>query len=122
MSAASIAPIPFLIPVFGVLWGALFLHEHVSLGMLEGCAIVLAGTALATGVIRRVPGFSALARTAWRGVPQRGKPQFEGPAWLGSLLPCNPANGLGRLAQRPDECSAHPFGVAETGLPGDHCK
>jgi hypothetical protein len=64
---------PFLIPVFGILWGALFLHEHVSLAMLEGCAIVLAGTALATGVIKRVPGFSALARKAWRGA--RFKPR-----------------------------------------------
>jgi drug/metabolite transporter (DMT)-like permease len=56
--------VTFVIPVFGILWGAMFLHEHVSLAMLEGCAIVLAGTALATGVIKRVPGFSAHARKA----------------------------------------------------------
>jgi len=47
--------VTFVIPLFGILWGALFLGEHVSLVMLEGCAIVLAGTALATGVLRRVP-------------------------------------------------------------------
>jgi drug/metabolite transporter (DMT)-like permease len=48
--------VTFIIPVFGILWGALFLHEPVSLVMLEGCAIVLVGTALATGIVRRIPG------------------------------------------------------------------
>ncbi|KVC65331.1 DMT family transporter [Burkholderia stagnalis] len=48
--------VTFVIPVFGLLWGALFLGERVSAVMLEGCAIVLVGTALATGVIRRIPG------------------------------------------------------------------
>ncbi|KVH49800.1 DMT family transporter [Burkholderia diffusa] len=48
--------VTFVIPVFGLLWGALFLGEHVSLVMIEGCAIVLVGTALATGVIKRIPG------------------------------------------------------------------
>jgi drug/metabolite transporter (DMT)-like permease len=49
--------VTFVIPLFGILWGALFLHEHVSLVMLEGCAVVLLGTALATGVIKRIPRF-----------------------------------------------------------------
>ncbi|RDU96976.1 DMT family transporter [Trinickia dinghuensis] len=48
--------VTFVIPVFGILWGALFLNEQVNAGMLEGCAIVLVGTALATGVIKRIPG------------------------------------------------------------------
>ncbi|RQR26230.1 DMT family transporter [Burkholderia sp. Bp9143] len=48
--------VTFVIPVFGLLWGALFLGEHVSVVMIEGCAIVLVGTALATGVIKRIPG------------------------------------------------------------------
>jgi drug/metabolite transporter (DMT)-like permease len=48
--------VTFIIPIFGILWGALFLHEPVSLVMLEGCAIVLVGTALATGIVRRIPG------------------------------------------------------------------
>ncbi|MDR5764696.1 MULTISPECIES: DMT family transporter [unclassified Caballeronia] len=47
--------VTFVIPLFGILWGALFLGEHVSLVMMAGCAIVLAGTALATGVVKRVP-------------------------------------------------------------------
>ncbi|WP_250513162.1 DMT family transporter [Caballeronia sp. INDeC2] len=47
--------VTFLIPIFGILWGALFLAERVSVGMAVACAIVLAGTALATGVVKRVP-------------------------------------------------------------------
>ncbi|AXK65027.1 DMT family transporter [Burkholderia sp. IDO3] len=48
--------VTFVIPVFGLLWGALFLGERVSIVMIEGCAIVLVGTALATGAIKRIPG------------------------------------------------------------------
>lgn len=55
--------VTFVIPVFGILWGALFLDEHVSMAMLEGCAIVLVGTALATGAIKRIPGFGRRAKS-----------------------------------------------------------
>jgi drug/metabolite transporter (DMT)-like permease len=47
--------VTFVIPIFGILWGALFLAEHVSAGMAAACAVVLAGTALATGVLKRLP-------------------------------------------------------------------
>jgi len=47
--------VTFVIPIFGILWGALFLGESVSPGMLEGCVVILIGTALATGVIQRIP-------------------------------------------------------------------
>ena len=43
--------VTFLIPAFGMLWGALFLDESVTFGMLAGCAVILVGTALATGAI-----------------------------------------------------------------------
>jgi drug/metabolite transporter (DMT)-like permease len=46
--------VTFVIPIFGILWGALFLSERVSAGMAVACAIVLVGTALATGVVKRV--------------------------------------------------------------------
>ncbi|OLL30478.1 EamA family transporter [Burkholderia sp. SRS-W-2-2016] len=49
--------VTFVIPIFGILWGALFLGEAISPGMLEGCAVILAGTALATGVVKRLPWF-----------------------------------------------------------------
>jgi len=39
--------VTFLIPLFGVLWGYLFLDEPVTAAMLVGGAMVIAGTALA---------------------------------------------------------------------------
>jgi len=38
--------VTFLIPVFGMLWGALFIDERLTVGTLAGAALVLAGTAL----------------------------------------------------------------------------
>ncbi len=48
MRAASVT---FLIPVFGVLWGILFLGEQLTLNMVLGCAVILLGTSLSTGVL-----------------------------------------------------------------------
>jgi drug/metabolite transporter (DMT)-like permease len=56
--------VTFVIPVFGILWGAMFLSEHVSLGMVKACVIILVGTALATGVIKRLPGMGARPASA----------------------------------------------------------
>jgi drug/metabolite transporter (DMT)-like permease len=42
--------VTFLIPLFGMLWGALFLGEAITPVMAAGCALVLAGTAL---ILRR---------------------------------------------------------------------
>jgi drug/metabolite transporter (DMT)-like permease len=42
--------VTFLVPVFGVLWGALFLHEPVGISTFVGGLVVLAGTALVVGV------------------------------------------------------------------------
>jgi drug/metabolite transporter (DMT)-like permease len=41
--------VTFLIPVFGILWGHLILHEPVAPHMLVGGLVVLVGTALITG-------------------------------------------------------------------------
>ncbi|WP_243050789.1 DMT family transporter [Dyella sp. RRB7] len=41
----------YLIPVFGVLWGLLFLHEPVTLAMAGGCTVILLGVALTTGFL-----------------------------------------------------------------------
>lgn len=49
MGAAYAASVTFLIPIFGVIWGAIFLKEEVTATMVLGCLIVLFGTALATG-------------------------------------------------------------------------
>ena len=53
---ASVGPakaitVTYLIPMFAMLWGALFIDEAVTATMVTGCAVILAGTALATGVI-----------------------------------------------------------------------
>jgi drug/metabolite transporter (DMT)-like permease len=37
--------VTFLIPAFGMLWGALFLRETITLSMLAGCALIVGGTA-----------------------------------------------------------------------------
>ncbi|HWH82590.1 MAG TPA: DMT family transporter [Burkholderiaceae bacterium] len=55
---ASVGPanaiaVTFLVPVFAVLWGALLLGEAVDAPMLIGCAVIVLGTALATGFLRR---------------------------------------------------------------------
>jgi drug/metabolite transporter (DMT)-like permease len=42
----------FLMPVFGMLWGALFLGEAITLPMIAGCALVIGG---ATTVLRPAP-------------------------------------------------------------------
>lgn len=52
--------VAFLIPVFGILWGALVLGEKVTPAMLGGGAVVLLGTALVVGVIgKRLGGVPA---------------------------------------------------------------
>ena len=43
------ASVTFLIPVFGVVWGAALLGETVTPSMLAGCLIVLVGTVIASG-------------------------------------------------------------------------
>ncbi|WAC71851.1 DMT family transporter [Roseateles sp. SL47] len=44
--------VTFLIPVFALLWGFLFLHETLTASMAMGCLVVLLGTGLAVGVLR----------------------------------------------------------------------
>ncbi|WP_197053871.1 DMT family transporter [Chitinibacter sp. ZOR0017] len=55
IGAASTLTVTFLIPIFGVLWGALLLGEHIGSNTLAGGLIILLGTALVTG-------FNPLAR------------------------------------------------------------
>ncbi len=43
--------VTFLIPVFGVLWGSLFLGESITLRVVLGGGVILLGTALATGFV-----------------------------------------------------------------------
>lgn len=52
IGAARAMTVTFLIPGFGMLWGALFLGEAITATMLLGCAVILAGTALSSGTVR----------------------------------------------------------------------
>ena len=45
----------YLIPVFGVLWGAMFLGEKLTLVMAGGSVVILLGVALTTGMLRIRP-------------------------------------------------------------------
>lgn len=53
VGAANATAVTFLIPAFGLAWGALFLGERPTAPMAAGCAVILAGTALATGLLPR---------------------------------------------------------------------
>lgn len=43
--------VTFLVPVFGVVWGAWFLDEAITPSILTGAGIILVGTALALGLV-----------------------------------------------------------------------
>lgn len=49
ISATAATSSAFMIPLFGVAWGGIFMGEPVTAGMLPGCLLVLAATALVTG-------------------------------------------------------------------------
>jgi drug/metabolite transporter (DMT)-like permease len=51
VGASNAIAVTFLIPAFAVLWGWLFLAEPLTPAMAIGCAVILLGTALATGVL-----------------------------------------------------------------------
>lgn len=50
VGASRAMSVTFLIPLFGLLWGRVFLDEAVTAAMIAGCALVIAGTLL---VLRR---------------------------------------------------------------------
>jgi len=43
--------VTYLIPIFAIAWGSLFLGEAITWPLLAGCAIVFLGTALVTGIL-----------------------------------------------------------------------
>jgi len=61
MGPARALSVPFLVPVFAVIYGAIFLREQVTAWMVLCGAVIVLGTALATGLIHlprrtRAPG------------------------------------------------------------------
>lgn len=55
--------VTFLVPAFGLLWGGIFLHEPIQIGIVLGLALILASVLLTSGVPLRFPG----AGRAWAG-------------------------------------------------------
>ncbi len=49
---ANAVTVTYLVPIFAVAWGGLFLGETLSWAVVAGGALVFAGTALATGVVK----------------------------------------------------------------------
>ncbi|HSC65254.1 MAG TPA: DMT family transporter [Caldimonas sp.] len=52
---ANAVAVTYLIPIFALVWGGVFLGEHVTATLLAGCLVIFVGTALATGVLRPRP-------------------------------------------------------------------
>ncbi len=48
---ASAITVTYLVPGFAVFWGAIVIDEKLTTSMVIGCAIILFGTALATGLM-----------------------------------------------------------------------
>lgn len=53
VGATRAITVTFLVPATAMLWGFVFLNEVVTWNMLVGCAVILAGTTLVTGVFAR---------------------------------------------------------------------
>ena len=64
VGATRTVAVTFVIPLFGVGWGALFLGEGIDAATLAGGAIIVLGTALTTGALQ--------ASAATRPSPDRG--------------------------------------------------
>ncbi|MEX2180662.1 MAG: DMT family transporter [Gemmatimonadaceae bacterium] len=52
VGATGAVAVTYLIPLFGMVWGGLFLGERVTLAMGAGCTLILLGVAVTTGALR----------------------------------------------------------------------
>lgn len=53
IGAPSAITVAYLVPVFGVLWGMIFLDEVLTPGMAIGAGLILLGVSLTTGIIKQ---------------------------------------------------------------------
>jgi len=51
-TATQVASVTFLVPLFAILWGSLFLGEGLTLQMATASVIILTGTALTNGILK----------------------------------------------------------------------
>jgi drug/metabolite transporter (DMT)-like permease len=61
---ANAVAVTYLVPIFAVLWGGIFLDERLGLPLALGCAVIFVGTALATGTLGPLVERSRVPRTA----------------------------------------------------------
>ena len=52
IGAERATTVTFLVPVFGIFWGATLLHEAITFQIVSATTIILAGTVLATNVLK----------------------------------------------------------------------
>lgn len=48
---ANAVAVTYLVPIFAVVWGGVFLGERLTVPLVAGCVVVFLGTALATGML-----------------------------------------------------------------------
>lgn len=53
IGASKALTVSYLVPVFAVLWGTVFLHEALTVAIVLGCCLILIGTAVANGLLVR---------------------------------------------------------------------
>jgi drug/metabolite transporter (DMT)-like permease len=80
MGQTKAIAVTYLIPVFGVLWGALFLAEVPTASMVIGCLVILLGTALGSGLYT-----GRLALLARSGIIQNGQKMPKKLATVGDV-------------------------------------
>ncbi|MEM8505095.1 MAG: DMT family transporter [Cyanobacteria bacterium P01_D01_bin.1] len=51
IGASKALTVTYLVPVFAMLWGSLFLGEAITAAMILGCCLILLGTAIANGLL-----------------------------------------------------------------------
>jgi drug/metabolite transporter (DMT)-like permease len=44
--------VTFLVPLFGIVWGIVFLGEELTWQFVIGALVIITGTALSTGVLK----------------------------------------------------------------------
>jgi drug/metabolite transporter (DMT)-like permease len=58
IGAGAALTVTFLIPLFGIAWGGIFLGERIGWNTVSGSMLIIAGTALVTGrlgyAVRRI--------------------------------------------------------------------
>lgn len=53
IGATKALTVTYLIPLFAMLWGALFLNEAITVSIILGCGLILLGTAIANSLFMR---------------------------------------------------------------------